>query len=694
VRSVVLFTILLSAPVAAHAGEPLPGCVWIRAENDGSGAGFVVDAKKKLILTCRHVVADRDRVDVYLPWTRDGSLVTEKSEYLGSRTLLRKRGLLATATVLKKSDDADLALLEVESLPASVIALSLAATPVQLGDPLRAVGHRIDLDTVFNFTNGFARQSGRLANGYFWRGKKLAANADAILGQLPIEEGDSGGPVLNAKDEVVGMVSALRRQAPVAAVAISAAEIRKFLAIEEPKAKPTAPGIGDTLTRATVWIRPQSADVHLAGVFIGPHHVLTSARGLGPSNLVGIAFPLHENGKWIGEREPYRDPVWLYQKNAWSRGIVIARDPIRDLALIGMDEGTRPNAMKPVPLASSVNVGDAVHAMSHPGGVEFAWVYASGSVRQRGRIALVEGEKPAKTNVTLFQLPAQSGSPGGPILNERGELVGVLAARESSQQVGYAASPEEIADFLDVALADRPAKSLAALLSRIEGTWEQLSSDFAGALAYRGLEEPAEKREAIFRFARAINPRSFPPQMQLWNLLMRAGRTEEGVAVLDRAIENDGPDQSAWLGTRAVRRIDRKEWRGARGDLERILDAYPRQASTRRMLVGVLLELNKDDEAVVAVGDTVRSQPDGIRFLAAELLHQADQLAKKFPDSPSLPANWLNRAIGAAAKSETDAARRAECEVVLKAVAAGADDGVRLRLLREFLGKQKPAPDR
>ncbi|MFO0803280.1 MAG: trypsin-like peptidase domain-containing protein [Gemmataceae bacterium] len=670
------------------------GCVLIRAENDGSGAGFVVDAKKKWIITCRHVVADRDRVDVYFPWTREGSLVAEKSEYLGNRPLLRERGLLATARVLKKSDDADLALLEVESLPASATAVSLAAAPPQPGDALRALGHRIDLDTVFNLTTGFTRQSGRLANGYFWRGKKLAVNADTILGQLPIEEGDSGGPVFNAKAELVGMVSALRRQAPLAAVAISAAEIRKFLAVTEPAAKPAAPGIADILTRATVWIRPQSADIHLAGALVSRDHVLTSARGLGPSNLVGVAFPLNENGKWIGEREPYRDPIGLHQKNAWSRGVVIARDPVRDLALISLDEGTRPSAMRPAPLAAAVNVSEAVHAMSHPGGVEFAWVYASGSVRQVGRIALAQGEKPAKVNATLLQLPAQSGSPGGPVLNERGELVGVLAARESAQNTGYAATPDEIADFLDVALADRPAKSVAALLNRIETTWERFSSDFAGALAYRGLEYPAEKREAIFRLAHSINPRSFPPQVQLWNLLMRAGRIAEAEAVLDRAIENDGPDQAAWLGSRAVRRMDRKEWRGARGDLERILDVYPRQASARRSLVGVLLELNKDEEAAAAVGDTVRSQPDGIRFLAADLLRQADELAKKFPDAPAIPSNWLNRAIGAAAKSETDAARKAECEVVLKAVAAAPDDGVRLRLLREYLAKLKPAPDR
>src|SRR5205814_5711151 len=106
---------------------------------------------------------------------------------------------------------------ELESLPTGVKSVTLSQQAVQPGDALRVVGHRLDLDTLFNTTRGPVRQVGRLVNGYPWRGQKLAAGADAIIGQLPIEEGDSGGPVFNSKNEGVGMVSALRRQTPSAA---------------------------------------------------------------------------------------------------------------------------------------------------------------------------------------------------------------------------------------------------------------------------------------------------------------------------------------------------------------------------------------------------------------------------------------------------------------------------------------------
>ena len=52
-------------------------------------------------VTCRHLVADRARVDVIFPWIRDGRLVTDRKDYLANRVLLRERGLLVTGRVLR-----------------------------------------------------------------------------------------------------------------------------------------------------------------------------------------------------------------------------------------------------------------------------------------------------------------------------------------------------------------------------------------------------------------------------------------------------------------------------------------------------------------------------------------------------------------------------------------------------------------
>src|SRR5687768_9302811 len=102
----------LALLIALPVELPLGTCVWVRAENDGAGGGFVVDVEKRLIVTCRHVVADRKKVDVFFPWIRDGALVTDKRDYLGNRPFLRDRGSLVAGTVLKATDENDLALVQ------------------------------------------------------------------------------------------------------------------------------------------------------------------------------------------------------------------------------------------------------------------------------------------------------------------------------------------------------------------------------------------------------------------------------------------------------------------------------------------------------------------------------------------------------------------------------------------------------
>lgn len=689
---IALIAAFLASSAPLRADDAVSGSVWIRAENDGSGAGFLVDTKKRWIVTCRHVVADRDTVDVYFAWRKNGKLVTEKSEYLGNRATLREHGLLLRGKVVKKSDEADLALVELDSLPTGVTALPLAMDATRPGDPIRAVGHRIDLDTVFNFTSGSVRQTGRLLNGYPWRGRKLAVTADTILGQLPIEEGDSGGPVLNNSCEVVGMASALRRQTPEAAIVISVAEICRFLQVEHPKAKPAPPNIGDVLMRCTAWVRPTATETQQAGTLIANNLILTSARGLGPWDRVGIAFPQFESGKWISAREVYRDSVGLKLKGVWRAGLVIARDPVRDLALIRVESA--PEHMRPIPMSGEPPTpGEAIHAMSHPGGLEFAWVYASGAVRQRGRLVLGERDTAQRVGAILLQLPAQAGSAGGPILNGRGDLIGVLAGRESAQQTGYCIDERELAHFLHLARTDRPAKSLAGLLSRAEAglnfTATALAEALIASIPFGAFEKGASADvERTLRLAILLDPDCHRARQALMLLLLKAKRTEEYAAELDRMVERPKCFASH-VFIRAVDRMEKQEWRLARADLERILEVLPDDALARRKLIRVLLELNKDDEAAAAVKDAIRSQDAGLHFLAADLLDQADRLARKYPDSPSIQLNWIRLAIGAAAKYDSNAQRRADCEVVLKAAADAPDDAARLRLLRNFLEKLK-----
>jgi len=697
-------TALLTVALLAAAPPPVAACAWVRAENDGAGAGFVVDAGRRLLLTCRHVVGDRGAVEVFFPWRRGGELVTDKRDYLGNRAALRDRGLLVRGKVLRRSDAADLALVELESLPPGTRAVSFAAAPARPGDPVRVVGHRQDLDTLWNVTTGPVRQTGRLADGYHWRGKKLAAGADALVGQWPTEEGDSGGPLFDARGGVVGMATALRRGTPLAAVAVSAAEIRRFLDAGPATEKADPPAVAGALFRATVWVRPTATDVHTAGVLVDRDRgwVLTSARGVGPADRVGVAFPLRDGGRWVGEREPYRDPVGLHLRGAWRAATVIARDPARDLALLRLDSVPEPARAVPV-AANPPAPGDPIHVMNHPGGLEFAWVYAAGSVRQRGRVALAPDDDAPRVAVTVLQVPAQSQSPGGPVLNDRGELVGVLSAREGAQQVGYAAATEDLARFLDGIPTDRPARTLPGLIARLEAAPERLARIAAMALVSRAKEHTDARRvlEALqdYKVALALDPLCTEAYTGMARATAAVGW--KGLhEYLTEAANKGRFDRMILLSRSSMitnysrlfdagafgERENRENWQLVRSDLQRILDVNPADAEARQRLVRPLLELGKDTEAATAVRDTLRADPKQLPALAADLLSQADRLAKKFPETPSQPAGWLVRALSAAATALPDPAK-ADIATVLKKADAVKDDAERLAILRAFVAK-------
>jgi hypothetical protein len=91
------------------------------------------------------------------------------------------------------------------------------------------------------------------------------------------------------------------------------------------------------------------------------------------------------------------------------------------------------------------------------------------------------------------------------------------------------------------------------------------------------------------------------------------------------------------------------------------------------------LGLGEDAKAATAVADTLRADPKRLPAVAADLLAQADAMAKKYPDAPSIPAGWLTKAL--------TAAQRAEFADILKRAAGVKDDAERLSILREGLKK-------
>ncbi len=559
---------ILASLIVSHSA--FPSVVYLRADPDGVGTGWVVDAEKRLILTCRHIVGEQAKLEVFFPTFRDGRLLADSSDYLGRRAKLRASGHLVTGNVLRTSDALDLALIEVPSLPAGTRALSFADRPVSLGQSVRSIGHRGDVDTLWNTTIGTVRQHGRLAEGYFWRAEKLAVDLPSLIVQLPIEEGDSGGPVLDDRGGVVGIISALRRRVPLAAVGPDASAIRRFLKRVEPPRNRES-GIAEEIARSTVWIRPTATDVRCAGVVIDRERrwVLTSAAGVGPFDRVGVAFPVSgKDGEIVGEVATYKDGVELHLARRWHSGTVLHCDFRRDLALVQLD--SLPDGVKGVSLAPrDPAVADRAVALSHPAGLEFAFVASSGSLRQRGSVALARAEFSAKPQANLFQLPATGTAPGGPICNERGELLGVQAAKDAPLHQAYAASLAEVRSFL----AEAPG---AILLRTATEFWHEVNSfqKIAGWHAAAGSDFDAALR---------LLP-DCPPAL-LARAQLRAARSDWPATVVDcDAILSKRPQHRAALLLRANARLELKKPKPALGDLQRWLDIVPGDIAFRETL--------------------------------------------------------------------------------------------------------------
>ncbi len=168
-----------------------PCVVTIRLDNSSEGSGFVVDPKG-LIATNYHVIEGAKSATVYFP----------------DKTSFRVTGFLAFSIAK------DMALLEIQPGGKTLPALSFAAKPPDKGDAVYAFGSPLGLSgSVSNGIVAALRQGSEvretllnLTHRDIYK-EKLGYDLEAqwIQTTAPISPGNSGGPLVNARGEVVGM---------------------------------------------------------------------------------------------------------------------------------------------------------------------------------------------------------------------------------------------------------------------------------------------------------------------------------------------------------------------------------------------------------------------------------------------------------------------------------------------------------
>ncbi len=147
--------------------------------------------------------------------------------------------------------------------------------------------------------------------------------------------------------------------------------------------------------------------------------------------------------KPVGGTDPSKSEALL--------GKVIAQDKTADLALLKIVKP--PVGLAAVRLGdiSTVQVAEDIHIIGHPHGL--FWSYTTGVVsqmREAYQWNYSDGSKHL-AKVLQMQTAINPGNSGGPVLDDNGNILGLVAMSEEGQNLDYAIAVDEIKTFVDQA---------------------------------------------------------------------------------------------------------------------------------------------------------------------------------------------------------------------------------------------------
>jgi S1-C subfamily serine protease len=160
------------------------------------GSGSLIDATQRLVLTNYHVVDEVKMVFCQFPVrNKDGSLMTDKAKYFNRIPA----GLAIKGKVLHIDKTRDLAIVQLEKLPPDTPALPLAKKSVRVGEKVMNIGNAGKVETTFNTADGSVRGVGVVDIVVGGGDEALRIKARMVSVSIPINPGDSGGPIIDKR---------------------------------------------------------------------------------------------------------------------------------------------------------------------------------------------------------------------------------------------------------------------------------------------------------------------------------------------------------------------------------------------------------------------------------------------------------------------------------------------------------------
>jgi S1-C subfamily serine protease len=235
--SLAALALLLPAPASAQEAatgakvyrQTVPSVVWVHSQRSkglATGSGTLIDRDRRLVLTNYHVVEENPRATVFFPYFRNGQPVAEKQFYLDRKNRLGRAG-----RVVAVDKQADLALIQLGSVPDDAKGVPLAPASPDPGDPVQSIGNTGKSGALWGFVRGTVRQVYQKT----WKaqlepGKVLTFRARVIETDSPTNPGDSGGPLLNDKAQLVGVTQGGALNAQLVSTFVDVSEVKKLLA--------------------------------------------------------------------------------------------------------------------------------------------------------------------------------------------------------------------------------------------------------------------------------------------------------------------------------------------------------------------------------------------------------------------------------------------------------------------------------